>query len=77
MSDYLKKHPTEVGAYLITIKTKQYKIAKHLDDYEIHRGEWSIFAKEADQYTGYQWMWIDTVYSRKYAVERLRSCISC
>ena len=69
------KHPTEFGAYLIKLNDKEYKIAKHLDDNERHAGEWSIFEKVANQHTGDEWGWIDTVYSRKYALERLKDFV--
>ena len=40
-----KKHPKEPGAYLMTHNGIEYKIARHLDDDEVHRGEWDIFSK--------------------------------
>ena len=70
------KHPTEVGAYLITLNDKEYKIAKHLNNNERHAGEWSIFTKSSSKFTGDEWEWVDTVYSRSYAIDRLKDFVS-
>ena len=66
------KHPTEVGTYLLDYNGKQFKISKFLDDNDIHRGEWSIFIKSSSKFTGDEWEWMDTVYGRKYAIQRIK-----
>ena len=68
----ITKHPTEVSTYLLDYNGKQFKISKFLDDNDIHRGEWSIFIKSSSKFTGDEWEWMDTVYGRKYAIQRIK-----
>ena len=68
----IAKHPTETGTYLLTYKGKEFKIAKHLDQNDRHQGEWSIFTKSSSKFTGDEWEWMDTVYGRKYAIQRIK-----
>ena len=63
----IKKHPTEDGTYLLDYKGKEYKIAKFYNDNLRHAGEWSIFQLENNE-----WEWVDTVYGRSYAIDRIR-----
>ena len=63
----IKKHPTEDGTYLLDYKGKEYKISKFYNDNLRHTGEWSIFVKDNGE-----WEWEDTVYSRNYALDRIR-----
>ena len=67
-----KKHPKEPGAYLMTHNGLEYKIARHLDDDEIHRGEWSIFVKSPSAFSGDEWEWVDTVTARWNAIARVK-----
>ena len=62
----IKKHPTEDGTYLLDYKGKEYKIAKFYNDNLRHAGEWSIFQLENNE-----WEWVDTVYGRNYAIDRI------
>ena len=67
-----KKHPKEPGAYLMTHNGLEYKIARHLDDDEVHRGEWDIFVKGVSAFTGDKWEWVDTVKQRWNAIARVK-----
>lgn len=67
-----KKHPKEPGAYLMTHNGLEYKISRHLDDDEIHRGEWDIFVKGVSAFTGDKWEWVDTVSQRWNAIARVK-----
>jgi len=67
-----KKHPKEPGAYLMTHNGLEYKIARHLDDDEVHRGEWDIFVKGVSAFTGDKWEWVDTVSQRWNAIARVK-----
>jgi hypothetical protein len=67
-----KKHPKEPGAYLMTHNGLEYKIARHLDDDEKHRGEWDIFVKGVSAFTGDKWEWVDTVSQRWNAIARVK-----
>ena len=67
-----KKHPKEPGAYLMTHNGLEYKIARHLDDDEVHRGEWDIFVKGISAFTGDKWEWVDTVSQRWNAIARVK-----
>jgi hypothetical protein len=67
-----KKHPKEPGAYLMTHNGLEYKIARHLDDDEVHRGEWDIFVKGVSAFTGNKWEWVDTVSQRWNAIARVK-----
>lgn len=67
-----KKHPKEPGAYLMTHNGIEYKIARHLDDDEIHRGEWDIFSKGVSAFSGDSWEWVDTVTARWNAIARVK-----
>jgi len=67
-----KKHPKEPGAYLMTHNGIEYKIARHLDDNEIHRGEWDIFSKGVSAFSGDNWEWVDTVTARWNAIARVK-----
>ena len=67
-----KKHPKEPGAYLMTHNGLEYKIARHLDDDDIHRGEWDIFVKGVSAFTGDNWEWVDTVHQRWNAIARVK-----
>lgn len=67
-----KKHPKEPGAYLMTHNGLEYKIARHLDDDEVHRGEWDIFVKGASAFSGDSWEWVDTVTARWNAIARVK-----
>jgi len=67
-----KKHPKEPGAYLMTHNGIEYKIARHLDDDEIHRGEWDIFSKGVSAFSGDKWEWVDTVTARWNAIARVK-----
>ena len=67
-----KKHPKEPGAYLMTHNGLEYKIARHLDDDEKHRGEWDIFVKGVSAFTGDNWEWVDTVHQRWNAIARVK-----
>ena len=67
-----KKHPKEPGAYLMTHNGLEYKIARHLDDDEVHRGEWDIFVKGVSAFTGDKWEWVDTVHQRWNAIARVK-----
>ena len=57
---------------MLTYKGKEFKIAKHLDQNDRHQGEWSIFTKSSSKFTGDEWEWMDTVYGRKYAIQRIK-----
>ena len=67
-----KKHPKEPGAYLMTHNGLEYKISRHLDDNDIHRGEWDIFVKGISAFTGDKWEWVDTVSQRWNAIARVK-----
>jgi hypothetical protein len=67
-----KKHPKEPGAYLMTHNNIEYKISRHLDDNDIHRGEWDIFSKGVSAFTGDEWQWVDTVTARWNAIARVK-----
>ncbi len=67
-----KKHPKEPGAYLMTHNGLEYKISRHLDDNDIHRGEWDIFVKGVSAFTGDKWEWVDTVSQRWNAIARVK-----
>ena len=67
-----KKHPKEPGAYLMTHNGLEYKIARHLDNDEVHRGEWDIFVKGVSAFTGDKWEWVDTVSQRWNAIARVK-----
>jgi len=67
-----KKHPKEPGAYLMTHNGIEYKISRHLDDNDIHRGEWDIFSKGVSAFTGDEWQWVDTVTARWNAIARVK-----
>ena len=67
-----KKHPKEPGAYLMTHNGIEYKISRHLDDNEIHRGEWDIFSKGVSAFSGDKWEWVDTVTARWNAIARVK-----
>ena len=67
-----KKHPKEPGAYLMTHNGLEYKIARHLDDNDVHRGEWDIFVKGISAFTGDKWEWVDTVSQRWNAIARVK-----
>jgi hypothetical protein len=67
-----KKHPKEPGAYLMTHNGLEYKIARHLDDDDVHRGEWDIFVKGVSAFTGDKWEWVDTVSQRWNAIARVK-----
>ncbi len=67
-----KKHPKEPGAYLMTHNGIEYKIARHLDDDEIHRGEWDIYSKGVSAFSGDSWEWVDTVTARWNAIARVK-----
>src|SRR6056300_1711704 len=67
-----KKHPKEPGAYLMTHNGLEYKISRHLDDNDIHRGEWDIFVKGVSAFTGDNWEWVDTVHQRWNAIARVK-----
>ena len=67
-----KKHPKEPGAYLMTHNGLEYKISRHLDDNDVHRGEWDIFVKGISAFTGDKWEWVDTVSQRWNAIARVK-----
>ena len=67
-----KKHPKEPGAYLMTHNGLEYKISRHLDDNDVHRGEWDIFVKGVSAFTGDKWDWVDTVSQRWNAIARVK-----
>ncbi len=67
-----RKHPKEPGAYLMTHNGLEYKISRHLDDNDIHRGEWDIFVKGVSAFTGDKWEWVDTVSQRWNAIARVK-----
>lgn len=67
-----KKHPKEPGAYLMTHNGIEYKISRHLDDNDIHRGEWDIFSKGVSAFSGDNWEWVDTVTARWNAIARVK-----
>jgi hypothetical protein len=67
-----KKHPKEPGSYLMTHNDIEYKISRHLDDNDIHRGEWDIFSKGVSAFTGDEWQWVDTVTARWNAIARVK-----
>ena len=67
-----RKDPKEPGAYLMTHNGIEYKISRHLDDNDIHRGEWDIFSKGNSVFTGDKWQWIDTVTARWNAIARVK-----
>ena len=67
-----KKHPKEPGAYLMTHNGIEYKISRHLDDNDIHRGEWDIFSKGVSAFSGDKWEWVDTVSQRWNAIARVK-----
>jgi len=67
-----KKHPKEPGAYLMTHNGIEYKISRHLDDNDIHRGEWDIFSKGVSAFSGDKWEWVDTVTARWNAIARVK-----
>jgi hypothetical protein len=67
-----KKHPKEPGAYLMTHNGIEYKISRHLDDDEIHRGEWDIYSKGVSAFSGDNWEWVDTVTARWNAIARVK-----
>jgi len=67
-----KKHPKEPGAYLMTHNGLEYKISRHLDDDDVHRGEWDIFVKGVSAFTGDNWEWVDTVHQRWNAIARVK-----
>ena len=67
-----KKHPKEAGAYLMTHNGIEYKISRHLDDNDIHRGEWDIFSKGVSAFSGDKWEWVDTVTARWNAIARVK-----
>jgi hypothetical protein len=69
----LKKDPKEPGSYLLNYNNKEYKISQFLDEEDVHRGEWSIFERSpATEFSDEGWEWMDTVYSRRYAVDRIK-----
>ncbi len=67
-----KKHPKEPGAYLMTHNGIEYKISRHLDDNDIHRGEWDIYSKGVSAFSGDNWEWVDTVTARWNAIARVK-----
>ena len=67
-----RKHPKEPGAYLMTHNGIEYKISRHLDDNDIHRGEWDIFSKGVSAFSGDKWEWVDTVSQRWNAIARVK-----
>ena len=67
-----RKHPKEPGAYLMTHNGIEYKISRHLDDNDIHRGEWDIFSKGVSAFSGDKWEWVDTVTARWNAIARVK-----
>jgi hypothetical protein len=67
-----KKHPKEPGAYLMTHNGLEYKISRHLDDDDKHRGEWDIHVKGVSAFTGDNWEWVDTVHQRWNAIARVK-----
>jgi hypothetical protein len=50
----------------------EYKISRHLDDNDIHRGEWDIYSKGVSAFTGDDWQWVDTVTARWNAIARVK-----
>lgn len=67
-----KRNPKEPGSYLMTHNDIEYKISRHLDDNDIHRGEWDIFSKGVSAFTGDEWQWVDTVTARWNAIARVK-----
>jgi 5'(3')-deoxyribonucleotidase len=67
-----RKHPKEPGAYLMTHNGIEYKISRHLDDNDIHRGEWDIYSKGVSAFSGDNWEWVDTVTARWNAIARVK-----
>ena len=67
-----KKDPKEPGAYLMTHNGIEYKISRHLDDNDIHRGEWDIYSKGVSAFSGDNWEWVDTVTARWNAIARVK-----
>ena len=67
-----RKDPKEPGAYLMTHNGIEYKISRHLDDNDIHRGEWDIYSKGVSAFSGDNWEWVDTVTARWNAIARVK-----
>lgn len=62
-----KKHPQFEDTYVVNEFGKTFHVSKFYDDDLQHTGEWTIFEDIKGDFE-----WIDTVYTKKYALERIQ-----
>ena len=61
-----KKHPTFPNVYVVKAFGKEFHISKFFEN-DVHYGEWLI-----SEYSNGSFEWIDTVYSKGYALMRIQ-----
>ena len=64
-----KKHPEYKGVYIVNAYGKTFHVQHFLDENMEHKGEWSISEITENEPYG---EWVDTVYSKGYALMRLK-----
>ena len=62
-----KKHKTFSNTYVVNAYGKEFHISKYYENDADFKGEWNI-----SEYSNGSFEWIDTVYSKGYALIRIQ-----